>query len=108
MGVDLGGGDVGMAQDLLRDGDILAVFQEVSGKGVAQGVGFGAAASWPTAASWRLGAARLILWWRGWRSASSPCAHLLHVCHEPLKGSARGFAIQVNGKGGGLLRVSRP
>jgi len=35
MKVDAGGGDVGMTEDLLQDGDVFAILQKVGGKGVA-------------------------------------------------------------------------
>ena len=39
MGVDLGGGDVRVAQHLLDGAEVRAVFQQMDGEGVAQGVG---------------------------------------------------------------------
>ena len=39
VGIDLGGGDVGVAEKLLDDAQIGAVAQHVTGKGVAQDVG---------------------------------------------------------------------
>ena len=39
MGVDLGGGDIRVAQHLLDGAQVGAVFQQVDGEAVAQGVG---------------------------------------------------------------------
>ncbi len=39
VGVDLGGGDVGMAEHGLDGADVGAVHEEVGGKAVAEGVG---------------------------------------------------------------------
>ena len=39
VGVDLGGGDVGMAQQHLHGAQVGAVVEQVGGEGVAQGVG---------------------------------------------------------------------
>jgi hypothetical protein len=39
VGVDLGGGDVGVAQQGLDDAQVGAAFQQVGGEGVAQDVG---------------------------------------------------------------------
>jgi len=38
MGVDLGGGDILVAKQLLNGADVVAVFQQVRGKAVAQRV----------------------------------------------------------------------
>ena len=38
MGVDLGGGDVGVSQEFLDDAEIGPAFKEVGGKGVAEGM----------------------------------------------------------------------
>ena len=39
VGIDLGGGEVGMPQHDLHTAQVGAVFQQVGGKGVPQGVG---------------------------------------------------------------------
>jgi len=39
MGVNLGGGDADMPQEFLHEADIPAAFEDVGGKGVAEGVG---------------------------------------------------------------------
>jgi hypothetical protein len=39
MGVDLGGGDVGVAEKLLHRAQVSAAFEEVGGEGVAKDVG---------------------------------------------------------------------
>ena len=38
-GVDLGGGNIGMAQNFLHHGHVSAVFQQMHGKGMAQDLG---------------------------------------------------------------------
>ena len=38
VGVDLGGGDVGVAEEFLDDAEVGAIFEEVSGEAVAQEV----------------------------------------------------------------------
>ena len=38
MGIDLGGGNIGMAQHDLHGPEIGAMFQEMAGKGMAQGM----------------------------------------------------------------------
>ena len=38
MGVDHGGGDVAVAEELLDGADVVAAFEEVGGEGVAEGV----------------------------------------------------------------------
>ena len=39
VGVPVGGGDIGMAQEFLDDAEVGAVFEEMGGKRVAEGVG---------------------------------------------------------------------
>ncbi len=39
VGVDLGGGDVGVAEEFLDDAEVGAAGEEVGGEGVAEGVG---------------------------------------------------------------------
>ena len=38
MGVDLGGGEVGVAEEFLDGAEIVVVFEEVGGEAVAEGV----------------------------------------------------------------------
>ena len=39
LGIDLGGGDIGVAQHLLNGVEVCAVFQQMGGKGMAERVG---------------------------------------------------------------------
>ena len=41
VGIDVGGSNAGMAEQILDDPDIFAVLQKMSGKGMAQGMGSG-------------------------------------------------------------------
>ncbi len=39
VGVDLGGGDIGVAEEFLNDSEVGAILQEMGGKGMAEEVG---------------------------------------------------------------------